>query len=217
MANGKFASTGVVVGQTGRNRREQRSEHLKGNKVTMGKSVPRQTEGTVGDITVRDIATAGLRCYIKTDSGWIDINTMQGTEQTIWINMNLSGSWATDDTYGTPQYFKDTAGFVHFRGGVDSGAHSSSITTLPVGFRPQFDQRRLVNRTLSSSIHIQLISITSAGVVNKPYASTINLDDSVDLDTTAEICIDGISFFAGQAVISQGGGGGGSGGAPPGL
>ena len=56
MANGKFASSGIVVGQTRRSRKDQLTEHLEGNKVTMGHGVPRQSEGTVGDITVREIS-----------------------------------------------------------------------------------------------------------------------------------------------------------------
>ena len=57
-----FVSSGIVVGQPPRTKRDQKSAQLKGNKVTMGKNVPRQREGAVGDITVRDVTSIGLRC-----------------------------------------------------------------------------------------------------------------------------------------------------------
>ena len=200
---GRFASSGIVVGHTPRSIRDQKSDQLKGNKVTMGKNVPRQVEGAVGDITVRDVTSVGLRCYIKTNSGWFDINALIATFRINWIDMNLINSWATDATYGTPQYCKDQNGFVHLRGGVDSGdSLTSAIVTLPKGHRPQFEQRRLVSRVANASIYIQQIRITSGGVISRLFGSVINLDDSVDADTTKEVCLDGISFFAHQKVTS---------------
>ena len=209
---GRFSSTGVIVGQTRRNRRDQISDQLKGNKVTMGKNVPRQTEGAVGDITVRDVSMIGIRCYIKTNSGWLDINSLIATFKTNWIDMNLINSWATHTTYGTPQYCKDQNGFVHLRGGVDTGSISADITTLPEGFRPNFEQRRLVSRLVNASIYIQQIRIDTFGVIKRVYASIINLDDTVQADTTAEVCFDGISFFAQQNITSIGAGSTASGG-----
>ena len=217
MAKGRFASSGVVVGQTPASRWEKRIQHQKSSKVTMGVGVPRQVEGTVGDITVREVSTLGLRCYIKTDSGWYDINSMQSAFRTVWTPFDLSAGWATDDTYGELAYFKDEHGFVHLRGGVDSGSAANEIAVLPDGFRPRVEQRRLVNRVANASIYIQIIKIATNGAINRPYASLIALDDTVTADTTAEICLDGISFFAGQVIVSQGGGsgGGGGGGGPP--
>ena len=215
MSNGRFSSTGVAVGTTGRGRSQQKSDHLKGNRVTMGTGVPRQAEGTVGDITVREIASIGLRIYIKTNSGWYDINTLQSAERTRWIPMVLSGAFAAFADFGEPGYLKDASGFVHLRGGVDSGGATSSITTLPPGFRPIKEQRRLVTRTLNASAHIQQIRIQTSGEINRPYGSIVNLDDTVDADTDDEIFFDGISFFAGQSIVGTGGGSG-SGGGPGG-
>ena len=204
MPKGRFASSGIIVGQTPRSTRDQKSDQLKGNKVTMGKNVPRQVEGAVGDITVRDVTSVGLRCYIKTNSGWFDINSLIATFRINWIDMNLINGWVTDATYGTPQYCKDQNGFVHLRGGVDRGDASitTDIVTLPKGHRPQFEQRRLVSRVANASIYIQQIRITSGGVISRLFGSVINLDDSVDADTTKEVCLDGISFFAHQKVTS---------------
>ena len=201
-----FVSSGIEVGRTPRSKHDQRSDHLKANTVTMGKNAPLQAEGAVGDITVRDVSMIGIRCYIKTNSGWLDINSLIATFKTNWIDMNLINSWATDTTYGTPQYCKDQNGFVHLRGGVDTGSISADITTLPEGFRPNFEQRRLVSRLVNASIYIQQIRIDTFGVIKRVYASIINLDDTVQADTTAEVCFDGISFFAQQNITSIGAG-----------
>ena len=227
MSNGKFASSGIVVGHTPRSKRDQRTDQLKGNKVTMGKNVPGQTEGAVGDITVREVTSIGLRCYIKTNSGWFDVNSLIATFRINWIDMNLINSWATDATYGTPQYCKDQNGFVHLRGGVDTGAIGNPMTTLPKGFRPNTEQRRMVTRTADpGSLFVQVIRITTAGEVkrlsgfemdNSPsgYGSSgargANADgdlfnDNVLVDATQEVCFDGISFFAHQKVTSIGAG-----------
>jgi hypothetical protein len=219
MAKGRFASSGVVVGQTPASRWEKRIQHQKSSKVTMGVGVPRQVEGTVGDITVREVSTLGLRCYIKTNSGWYDINSMQTAFRTVWTPFDLSTGWVTDDTYGELAYFKDEHGFVHLRGGVDTGSAADEIAVLPEGFRPRVDQRRLVNRLIDTgTLYIQIIRIQDSGEINRVAGfKMIASSENVDVDTTAEICLDGISFFAGQVIVSQGGGsgGGGGGGGPP--
>ena len=216
MAKGRFSSAGVVVGNTNTTRWEKRLQHQKSSKVTMGTGVPRQSEGTVGDMTVREISTLGLRCYKKTNRGWYDINPMQSAEATEWTPMRLLNSHAINTTYGEPQYLKDDLGFVHLRGGVDSGTHNDFITYLDVGFRHKFSQIRLVSSTLSSNIPIQQIAIGTDGGIKKIYALTVNSDDSIDLNTSQDICFDGISFFSGQSISSHGsgstGGGGGGGG-----
>ena len=124
MANG-FAGSGIVVGQTPRSNRERRHDHLKGNKVTMGKNVPRQSEGAVGDITVRDISTVGLRCYIKTDSGWYDIHALKSPFVLDWrdIIFEPSGvsSWISNENVTSgerAQFAKDQNGIVHLRGSI---------------------------------------------------------------------------------------------------
>ena len=127
-ANGKgFVSSGIVVGQTPQSKADQRSDYLKGNKVTMGKNVPRQAEGTAGDITVREVSGIGLRCYIKTNSGWYDINALVSTNETKWTDINFTAntvssthfSWTTNYNASEQcQYFKDGNGIVHFRGAI---------------------------------------------------------------------------------------------------
>ena len=83
-----FASTGVVVGQTPQTAQENRLLQQKANRVTMGFGVPDKSEGAVGDITVRELETVGLRCYIKTNSGWLDIHAMGNFTTLQWHTMN---------------------------------------------------------------------------------------------------------------------------------
>ena len=203
-----FAKRGSIVSENSISRMERMLLNHKGGKVTMGSGVPRQKDGAVGDITVRKLAD-GLRCYIKTDSGWYDINSLKAPDRVQWIPMRLAGNWATDATFGEPQYFRDSNGFVHLRGGVDTGSVGNVITTLPEGYRPQIEQRRLVNRDLDSgTLYIQIIKIATNGEIKRFSGwEMVNSTENVDLDSTAEIPFDGISFFAGQKIIGSTGGG----------
>ena len=225
MAKGKFASSGIVVGQTKRNRRDQMSDQLKGNKVTMGKNVPRQEEGAVGDMTVRDVVSVGLRCYVKTNSGWLDINSLIATFRINWIDMNLINSWAEVSTALTPQYCIDQNGFVHFRGALKSGSGATAaFITLPAGFRPNRTIKTMVAVAASTNHPIQ-VQITEGGV-----ATFVTWTDVSSGDTTSDASagtshthtlptstytantgsagtyIDGVSFYAHQKITSIGAG-----------
>lgn len=191
---GKFASSGIVVGHTPRTKRDQRTDQLKGNKVTMGKNVPRQTEGAVGDITVRDVTSVGIRCYIKTNSGWLDINSLIASFRINWIDMNLDNSWVRYST-GTqkPQYCKDQNGFVHFRGIMKDGSGgTATFTTLPEGFRPPTSIYLPTYKVGTLNV---AVSVTSGGVCSF----------NAGTETSGEY-IDGISFFAHQTQTSIGAG-----------
>jgi len=189
-----------------------------GNKVTMGLGVPRQAEGKVGDITVRQVASVGLICYIKTHSGWYDINSLGRATAIKWIPMILSNNWTADSTYPqTPAYFKDSNGFVHLQGRVDqpSGTATDVITTLPSGFRPSPSEIwrfvvRFARPTFTSDSTpnaFGAIKILSSGEIQAPHA---------DMGSNALMDLEGISFYAGQRITGSGGGstpggGGGSG------
>ena len=227
MANGKFASSGVGVGRTPASQWGRRLQNQKGAKVTMGIGVPRQTEGAVGDITIRELASEGNKAYVKTNSGWVDINTMVAADRTQWIDMNLVNSWAEDTTFGLPQYFRDTNGFVHLRGGCDSGsAWNIKIATLPEGFRPAKTIYRLTTKNgLLTDVALQGLRVQSNGEINVvaqrdfDLSSTVSIvwnstaaETEISADTTIGICLEGMSFFAGQKITGSGGGTSGSGG-----
>ena len=200
-----FTTLGTVVGQTPLSKHDQKSNHVKGNKVTMGNGVPRQTEGVVGDITVREIPIVGLRAYIKTNSGWYDINTMQDANRTQWADIVFTSSWAHSTSYTKPSYFKDAAGFVHLRGGIvnAAGGATDAIFTLPDGLRPS--TTTIVAAAYATGRHS--VKILSSGVVN--YANGGN---------TSLSFLDGVFFYAAQQITGSGGGshpGAGTGGSGP--
>ena len=200
MANSKgFISSGIVVGQTPQTKADQKSNHLKANKVTMGKNAPLRGEGAVGDITVRDVASIGLRCYIKTNSGWFDINSLIATFRINWIDMNLTGSWVRyhDTTHIRPQYCIDQNGFVHFRGTMKDGTNAqTAFVTLPEGFRPP--------NTITTPAYYPG-SLVSTGI-QITFAGVCKFVSLASGTSTGQICLDGTSFFAHQTQTSIGAG-----------
>ena len=214
-----FASKGKV-NAAHLSRTERVQQRRKGTRVTMGISVPKQSEGAVGDITVRTIGATGHKCYIKTNSGWYDINTMQIAGEIDWRAMTLESDWTADATFSAPAYYKDAGGIVHLRGAVDDqdtavNALTDDITTLPTGFRPRHTIYKLVPR--ESIAEIQLIRIQSSGELDCPQAYTLVAGagaggDEIAPNTTKAVYFDGISFFAGKNITGRRGGGGTGGG-----
>lgn len=168
----------------------------------MGHGAPRASEGTVGDITVRELTTVGLRAYIKTDSGWYDINSLIATYQPKWTDLalNTADNWARKSSaYDVPGYLKDTHGFVHLRGAVGGGdASSDTIATLPPGFRPTYIQYRLVldfGTSTPASSNVAILRINTSGVIVQ-----------IESGEADGVILDGISFFAGKKATSIGAG-----------
>ena len=199
---------GVRAGRTDGSRRERALQHHKATRATMGVGSPRHAEGVVGDITVRKIATIGLRCYIKTDSGWFDINSLQSAVRTEWIPIVFTANWARHSTtYSEPAYLKDERGFIHLSGGIinASGTGTDTICTLPPGFRPAFVTIVPAASTNVSTAPIT-VKILTDGVVNFNYGG--------DTDFSS---LDGISFYAAQKVVGRRGGSSGGGGSGAGA
>ena len=198
MARGRFSSSGVVVGQTPASRWEKRLQHQKSNTVTMGINAPGSTEGAVGDITIRHVTNMGLRAYVKTDSGWHDINQMVSPERIEWIDMNLENSWVHDGDYLKPQYCRDSNGFIYFRGSIKNGSSAAAIiTTLPEGFRPA---KRVV--VAGANLYVGQWNVG-------PCAFVIKDDGEVNIVTggsTTSQNLDGVSYFAWQNISTSGGG-----------
>ena len=197
------------VGSLEDNRNIKSLENSSGNSVTMGVGLPSQGDGKIGDITVRFVHSLGHRMYIKTHSGWLDINSMTKPEKVIWHDMTLeqyvsiaqyTESLTTYDR-STPQYSIDPLGFVHLRGTVDIGASLTAtgiLTTLPSGYRPTKDI--FVPASIGAGTAALVFKITSGGAINAPGNSV-----------KADISFDGVSFFAWRdSSISGGGGGGGT-------
>jgi len=168
-----------------------------GNKVTMGISAPRGGEGQIGDITVRHISQRGFRMYIKTPSGWIDVNSMVEPDTIEWRDMVLDSNWDRKhaSNHLPPQYCKDSNGFVHFRGTMTGGdAIDDVFTTLPPGFRPP----KPVICAAAIGANQCSVQILANGQANVEAGGNTTQQD-----------LDGVSFFAWQTITSTGGGGGG--------
>ena len=195
------------------------------NEVTMGIGLPRQIEGKTGDITVRKIPGAGLIAYIKTTfGGWVDINSMTVARKTEWINMNLSNSRAEVGAATRPSYFRDAAGFVHFKGSIKSGSSfTAAFTVLPPSYRPS-RSTRIVGGVAVAKKNPCIVLITSGGVCSfenwsdasnggttsttDGHSHTVATASYTSNTASTGTYLDGISFYANQPAPAGGGGGG---------
>jgi hypothetical protein len=102
-----------------------------------------------------------------------------------WIALPFVNAWVSyDSTYNTGAYYRDGDGVVHLRGLIKSGT-STTICTLPIGFRPE---GRVLTRCISNGYPASRIDITTSGVVTLEH-STYN---------AGWVGLDGISFKAYQ-------------------
>ena len=186
---------------------ERRLQNTKGGKVKMGVGRPSMQEGSIGDLSVRKMAT-GLICYIKTNSGWFDINAMVASFQPKWVGLSLinggTKGWFRKSTdHDIPGYMKDMHGFVHLRGvvkmeaGTEDGvtySTASKIATLPSSFRPSHHQYREV-----------LDYATSTPASANTAVFKIETDGDLYMSEGASAAgntLDGISFYAGKKATS---------------
>lgn len=116
----------AVVGQYEDNRSLKALQNQSGVKVTMGKGLPLQTEGGLGDITVREVPAVGQRVYIKTHMGWQDINLLSGLSSMVWKDLTLLNGWQSFHATTIPQYAMDTSGMVHLRGAIKGSVISAN-------------------------------------------------------------------------------------------
>ena len=195
-----FANVGALED----NRNIKSLQNNSGNQVTMGKGVPRQIEGAIGDITVRTIPSIGLIAYIKTGSGLHDINDLVPLEAAKWRDMILDNSWVIEDTDASvdePQFIKDNLGFVYLRGVIKGGSTAAAIiTTLPPGYRPATNQFRLILNNSAADPEKENLSVLK-------IATNGEINQSDGADTTA-LLLNGVVFNVGQVLSKRGWGGG---------
>ena len=87
-----------------------------------------------------------------------------------WTNYNTS-------THQSCAFYKDSFGIVRLKGAVSTGTISSSIFTLPVGYRPL----KSINQTVLSNGAFGIIQINSSGTV----ICTTGTNTIVSLDNIA--------------------------------
>ncbi len=94
-----------------------------------------------------------------------------------WVNVGSSGApafqnnWVNFDTTRTAGFSKDSLGWVRLRGLVKSGTVSTTVFTLPSGFRPKRNMTFVGDsnnayQTVSVNLNGNVIQGTSAGVSN---------------------------------------------------
>lgn len=108
------------------------------------------------------------------------------TGATGWTNLTLESGWTWYGTiYSTPQYKKGTDNIVSLKGLLRAGTTTAgtSLTTLPVGFRPK---ERLLLTSVSTDAHTR-VDIQPNGIVTA-QGGTIGV----------WVSLDGINFVAEQ-------------------
>ena len=107
----------------------------------------------------------------------LDIRTI------IWIAPTFQNSWVNYGSgYNNAAYCKDAMGFVHLRGLVKDGTDNSAIFTLPVGYRPAYQE---------------LFCVISNGVVGQVDVRTDGVVTASNPSDPEWITLDGITFYAG--------------------
>jgi len=107
----------------------------------------------------------------------------------IWINIGSSGapsfqnSWVNFDSTRTISFSKDSLGWVRLRGVAKSGTVSTTIFTLPSGFRP----KRNMTFVGDSNNAYQTVGVNSNGNVFQGTSGT---------PSNAWQFLDGIHFLA---------------------
>lgn len=107
-----------------------------------------ETDGAFYRLGGQVYITVDDNLYIRDKNGSIKFhfNTNTGIlNQQGWKNASLVHGWKNySGTYNPAGYFKDSLGIVHLRGLVKGGLVPREIFVLPVGYRPQHRELRVV-------------------------------------------------------------------------
>jgi hypothetical protein len=110
-------------------------------------------------------------------------------EQEPWQTPTLENGWVPFATgYNPPGYFKDSMGIVHLRGLVRSGKIGFSIFTLPIGYRPEF--QNIFAASTAPDVYARLDVLTDGRVF--PQTGSAN----------SWLSLDGITFRAFVSLVS---------------
>lgn len=101
-------------------------------------------------------------------------------DQPAWTAPTLLNSWVQHSTLQTVDYFKDSLGVVHLRGGIKNGTINTAAFTLPSGYRPS----GLIVFAVPSNDVFGLLQVTTAGDVKPAVGSNAYFSlDGVTFDT----------------------------------
>ena len=155
------------------------------NEVTMGTGVPRQSEGKIGDITVRQVQGDLIKVYIKTSfGGWYDVNTLSSQIILDWhnlafkINATTHSSWSTNPSSGQPaRYTKDANGFVHLTGFITSLKFSTHQPTPSAAWQASQSHTDISPSSYSTTLSDGLVCNISTDGSGDPTFTLVKMGD----------------------------------------
>ena len=130
------------------------------NQVALDKLDYAEDIGTVVNLTTTSKEVVGAVNELNTNKA----NKIQG----VWITPTLLNGWYAIRSWETPQYMKDSLGFVHFRGVVAKGVGATSNVSiiLPSGYRPDSDSSNTVMAIGKSSAVAKAASVKTNGALD---------------------------------------------------
>jgi len=180
----------------------------------MGKNIPRQTEGKIGDITVREVSGIGLICYIKTNSGWYDINALKAnfvmdwrdiifdpTAVTSWIS-NLAAS-----TGEKAKYAIDQNGIVHLRGSIvclKINVTSPTGGSLSGAWQTNQSHTNVAQTSSSGSGTGMVCNITTDGSGNPTFTLVVDMGSGHAASDNVRFTDPGSTTETAEAVLATG-------------
>ena len=123
------------------------------------------------------VSTAGGVYYWNgATGGWVNLSGItfmaDDAADVGWVPLTLANSWSafTTSTYGTPSYYIDPAGDVHFKGMITGGTTGSAVAVLPTLAWPSVSQM-FTQGSGSSAAGLARIDIgTNGNIVVAGYA-----------------------------------------------
>ena len=149
-----------------------RTNSIQDNAITNAKT----PDGSIGAVKQTDLnVTTAKIANNNVTSAKIEV-------QQAWQTPALANGWvAYDTTYNSPQFYKDSLGYVHIKGMIKSGT-SAVMFVLPAGYRPI--KRYLfagVSNNAVARIDVENNGIVSGIVYNNVWVSLDNINFRAEL------------------------------------
>lgn len=127
-------------------------------------------------------AHRGPNAHLKTGYAFSQLSFNFNSEEA-WIVPAFMNGWINFNTTHNPAgYFKDSLGIVHLRGLVKNGTNNTTIFTLPVGYRPSYQELQAVQTNPNTIGRVDILADGQVTVVS---------------GSNGWVSLDGITFRAG--------------------
>ncbi len=130
-------------------------------------------------------AHRGPNAHLKTGYAFsqLSFNFNNFNSEEAWIVPAFMNGWINFNTTHNPAgYFKDSLGIVHLRGLVKNGTNNTTIFTLPVGYRPSYQELQAVQTNPNTIGRVDILADGQVTVVS---------------GSNGWVSLDGITFRAG--------------------